>query len=56
MAKYFFTKLFSGQSLPISRHSQTRAKNAGLVTLELLSLEIYHTHKRINKYQIILDG
>ena len=46
----------TGQSVPIPRHYQTRAKNAGLVTLEtyyypiptLLSLEILsytYTHK-----------
>jgi len=30
----YYSLLISGQSLPIPRHSQTRAKNAGLVTLE----------------------
>ena len=37
-------------SIPIPRHSQTRAKNAGLLTLKTYySSKYYHTHKRINK-------
>ena len=28
-------QMFTGQSVPIPHHPQTRAKNAGLVTLEI---------------------
>ena len=44
--------LKAGQSVPIPRHSQTRAQNAGLVTLETQNhypQKYYDTPKRINK-------
>ena len=45
-------KIITGHSVPIPRHSQTRAKNVGLVTLETQMnspSKYYHTHKHINK-------
>ena len=51
LEKYFKKYMFNtGQSVPIQRHSQTRAKNArgfgDFWNLDVGSL--YHTHKHIN--------
>ena len=46
----------SGQSVPIPRHSQTRAKNADLVTQKLRIIILRNIVMHINVKQIILDG
>ena len=48
------TKTITGQSVPVPRHSQTRAKNADLVTLETFKFKkAYALYWDWNKFAII---